>query len=414
MKKISHRQFKKLLSQDEIQLEEDLHIGKWYESYHKLSLVDFDSSYIDTFTGSLDGNGYTIYNLKTPICNVLEGEIKNVKITSEEEFTNSVIGRRNEELINNVTIECNIQVDEESDAGGFVSKNNGEILESEFSGKIIKPEKAYFGEASVGGIVGVNHETIKDCSVTDGYIKSKQNTGCIAGKNVGTVKNCIVENSEVCVEISNVGGVVGDNTGQIYDCHTINSTIKGQRDGDNKLIGPVGGIAGSTTEDSEIIKSSVRDKCHIEGGQFVGGIAGVNLGEILESILHKNNYITGRDCIGGIAGRTIQANNLDNHVVRIHKTIAEGEVSGEKSVGGVVGELNKYCSVSCSISNSEVDFHVSGGTMIGKVDKDVTIENCHYYGNQDTDTVGNGTVEQIYDSRDLNKTEVLGLTQVKE
>jgi len=411
MKKISHHQFKKLLLQDEIELEEDLYIGRWYEKFRKLSLVEFSSSYIDTFTGRLNGNGYTIHNLKTSICDVLEGEIKDVKITSEEELTTSVIGESNEGLINNVTVECNIQVEEQADAGGFVSINDGEISDSEFSGEIIKPEKSHFGEASVGGIVGVNSKMIKNCSVTSGYIKSKQNAGCIAGKNEATIKNCTVKNSEVYAEISDVGGIVGKNTGEIYGCHAINSIIKGQVE-NNKLIGPVGGIAGSTTENSKIIKSSVKDKCHIEGGQFVGGIVGVNLGEIIESVLNKTNYVTGRSCVGGIAGRTIQANNLDNHVVRVHKTIAEGEVSGKKIVGGVIGDLNKYCSVSCSISNTEIDCSMESGTMIGEADEDISIANCYYYGDQETDTVGNKMVEGIYESRDLSRTEVLGLASM--
>ncbi len=109
-----------------------------------------------------------------------------------------------------------------------------------------------------------------------------------------------------------------------------------------------GQIGGFTTVSQSYATGVVR------GDQVVGGLVGVNLGEITQS--HATATVTGNESIGGLVG----VNGLS-----IIQSYATGEVEGNNYVGGLVGVNGGIPGVSGDIGQSYATGAVSGGSQIG-------------------------------------------------
>jgi hypothetical protein len=130
----------------------------------------------------------------------------------------------------------------------------------------------YAGDCSgLFGVVGSYGDDVKaviqDLTVA-GSIVSGTNTGGIAGKNNGIIKNCtnsatITDNAAIPGN-ANVGGIVGDNHGNIYFCLNC-----GAINGENYC----GGISGLNTGSTSTVYGCM-NIASVSGADYIGGISG--------------------------------------------------------------------------------------------------------------------------------------------
>lgn len=252
--------------------------------------ADIDLGYseftpIPTFGGTFNGNGYTISGLKITSSGSSLGLFRYVEK-----------GGRVENL--NVT---GIVMPEgsQSSVGGIVGKNSGTIKNCTFRGSVE-------GETKVGGIAGQNAESgsLISCE-TSGSVRGKTATGGIAGSSSGMVMNC-------------------ENNAGINLTQSEETLLPSDINVDDIL-------GGETGEDEENILNSCSD---------TGGVAGYSDG-IIQSC--ANNGDVGYPHVGyntgGIAGR--QSGYLSG-------CVNNGTIHGRKEVGGIVGQTEPYLSITPS------------------------------------------------------------------
>lgn len=196
------------------------------------------------FTGTFDGNGYTISGLNADwsdysasnvgLFAINAGTIKNFSLVigdiGGDSCIGTVAGLNNGGTISNVTVTQNTALDSgngvtglndsSSFAGGIVGKNSSGII-TKSSAKV-----SVYGYYFVGGLVGGNFDELSQC-----YCKGSVNN---------TLSNSVLQ---YCAYI---GGLVGGNKGSISDCYSYTS---GEVKGNQYVGGAVGGnySAGSIT-----------------------------------------------------------------------------------------------------------------------------------------------------------------------
>ena len=138
----------------------------------------------------------------------------------------------------------------------------------DFDGQNHTVSGLYINTAGVDGaglFASNDYYTIKNITLTNGYIHGEKNVGAVVGYNTGTLINC---HSDISVNGSgSIGGIVGHHAGgEISHCSNTGSVV---------IFGAstaTGGIAGS------VYGSSIITNCfntgYIKGGICVGGIVG--------------------------------------------------------------------------------------------------------------------------------------------
>ncbi len=245
-----------------------------------------------------------------------------------------------------------------SGIGGVVSLNAGLVYDCALNEN--------FGNAAlnyIGGIAGINigtsaasstyktitykPGTIQSCQTAGGKtIAGQSNVGGIAGWNAngGTLKDNI---SQANIQGSGnyIGGLVGRNSGSI-EAGTDNGTAS--RNIEGKSGEGVGGLVGineatgtikvvGTTTTGELI--AVNDKVTVWGKEKVGGIIGINAGQIGET---NGTYLTCQaksvratnGLVGGIAGTT-------NGNIRYARNRSASVSADAGYAGGIVAENNE-------------------------------------------------------------------------
>jgi len=213
------------------------------------------------FTGSLDGNGFTIRNLNISenerdnigLFGYSNGTLNNILIENanvEGKNNVGILVGRNEGTINNVGIENSIVTGQEN-IGGLVGENSGNISKSYVS---IEAN----GIHKVGGLVGKSEIGNIEKSYSVGEVTgSLDYIGGLIGENDSLVKNCYTTAN---VDGNNfVGGLIGNNLNNVENCYAI-GIVKGTG---IKLGGLIGGgaseeVANSywTPETTEMLISS--------------------------------------------------------------------------------------------------------------------------------------------------------------
>lgn len=161
--------------------------------------------------------------------------------------------------------------------GGFVGVNEGSIRNCSFSGEVS-------GLSNVGGFVGLNSGSISGCSFS-GFLLGEHQVGGIAGRNEGLLSRCQNKgevntvavtpsgerrfdlasfSQDEFVDLSNIAGIAGENDGSILSCR--NSGPVGYKyTGYN--VGGIAGKSGGFVEDCT-------NESAVEGRRDVGGIVG--------------------------------------------------------------------------------------------------------------------------------------------
>ncbi|MDR1870217.1 MAG: hypothetical protein LBQ82_09580 [Treponema sp.] len=193
------------------------------------------------FTGTFNGNGYTITDLT--ITDFSE-------IGSEQGMFGTIgVGGTVKNL---ALVRCAINA--RGDVGGVAGKNFGTVISCSVSGSII-------GSGSVGGVVGYNEGTVSNCYST-GTISGDSDVGGIVGNNQVEVENCY--STSTVSGGGNIGGVVGNNEGTVSNCYST-GTVSGDS--------CVGGIVG---ENHLLTKNCVALNLSVSADSFIGRVVGLN------------------------------------------------------------------------------------------------------------------------------------------
>jgi hypothetical protein len=276
-------------------------------------------------------------------------------------------------------------------SGGLVGENWGRIAGSAAS---IEGRQHSTTDTVTGGLVGINHGvgTIAACTTAQDLSTQAGNIGGIAGENDG----CIMEASakgDVTGVSTNIGGIAGVNRGWI-DYTTA--------DGDVIVSSPgsginVGGLVGNniTVDEIATITHSHATGNIVGGDSYLGGLVGKNTQGSIERCSASGTVLGGTNCIGGLVGVNIgeESGNLNGKIddsdaygatgnaqacwvgglVGLNRGIvfnsrAEGSVTGNQWVGGLVGELTHpaYIERSSALGNVEaVSLDGSNGRFVG-------------------------------------------------
>lgn len=144
-----------------------------------------------------------------------------------------------------------------------------------------------FGAQGGGGVCGVNHGELQNCSNSSTVIGNKyEGTGGVCGNNnKGTVRNC--KNTGSVRGSAPLGGVCGNNYGTIKNCFnegTVSVTV---------TSGGVGGVCGINRHYGRI--ESCYNTASVSGQYNVGGVCGY------DSYFIKNCYYLSGTAAGGIS-----------------------------------------------------------------------------------------------------------------
>ncbi len=292
--------------------------GMYYKVFNNFTHTSaFADIQHNRFLGTLDGNGRTI--------------TVNGNAGLFFELGTSAV-------IHNLTVAGDITTATVPLIGGFAVHNHGLIRDSESrlaltstAGEVANRETMMDGGA--GGFVGINHEDgviervrFAGSSSANGVIKANIGGGGIASINYGIIRDATnrgtmgaynaVENGRTLSRYSYMGGIAGFNFGTIERTSTTSvGKLMAQRYWDvnvpptaatNRVIGGIVGYNGPTG----VIRESFFSGIRVHGDQFVGGIAGINAGEIRDSYAGSRfysstgirSYVGGRLNVGGIAG----------------------------------------------------------------------------------------------------------------
>ena len=179
--------------------------------------------------------------------------------------------------------------------------------------------------------------TVKNVKLTDVEVTGCFYVGGVAGQNDGAVENCSVDGTVTGTGVT--GGIVGTNYGTISGCKAEGTVTTGSESN-------VGGIAGNgapnyDTGTGGIIGSTI-EGCYstaaVSGNRFVGGVVG-NLGNGCSLMACYSTGSVTATSTTGYAGGVVGANVQGTVTGCYH---ANGNVNGPAGyVGGIVG-LNTY------------------------------------------------------------------------
>ncbi len=199
-----------------------------YADFHLTSNIDCwdrNEKITSSFSGKLDGRGYTIENTNTPLFGTNNGQIKNIRLEG-------------------------VNIERSGSSGAVAVQNSGRIENTTVSGEI-------GGQSDIGGIVGTNTNKIIS-SFSEAHVNGTgSNVGGLAGSNTGTIKNSYAVGSVIGGDT--VGGLVGQTTG------TVDKTYSGAR---VQSDGSRGGLTGSGEADNSFwsIDASGIDPEEDQGG----------------------------------------------------------------------------------------------------------------------------------------------------
>lgn len=198
-------------------------------------------------------------------------------------------------------------------------------------------------QEEIGGIVGVNYGTIRNCSVS-GMICGVDTVGGIAGLNCPTGQIIGCHANATVMATDNTGGIVGKNEGIISDCISAASVNIEELE----TVMDLGGIDIGTMNFTQTVVTR----------NNMGGIAGCSDG-IIKSCTNTGiiGYAHTGYNVGGIVG-------TQNGIVL--ECVNEGSVYGRKDVGGIVGQAEPYVEseyLSEQIEQTERDINRINRTM---------------------------------------------------
>jgi len=202
--------------------------------------------------------------------------------------------------------------------------------------------------SSFGGIAGVNHGLIKDCTVSlkakDEGINAVSACGGIVGANFGGIKNCsaFVEFNASGIHIGGIAGYMkgGDKYRFVENCNLLKGSSLVSNGKYGAYGGAVGGIIATMASQGvndglKVVDCSVEEARIAYKGDFSGATAGGVVGYAMVEVSNCKSAATveGLDYVGGIAG---QINSVAGPVL-MRQCVNTGQVSGRDYVNDILG-----------------------------------------------------------------------------
>ncbi|MES2206387.1 MAG: GLUG motif-containing protein, partial [Pseudomonadota bacterium] len=289
---------------------------------------------IGTFTGSLNGQNFTISNL-----NINRPSTNSVGLFGTLGGSASV---SNLGLINSV-------ISGQSNVGALAGFNNGSgTISNVYSTGTISATNNY-----AGGLVGVldNSSALISNSYSSASITGNTASGGLIGQLFGGTAANSYASGTVITTSDNPGGLVGENRGTItssYATGNVSSTSGWT----------VGGLVGSNN--GGIIKGASYATGNVTGtGNNVGGLAGSNSGTISES-----SYATGSVSAGGSVAGGLVGNNASTGIIT--NTYATGNATANSDgAAGLVGDNSGTISSSYATGSVTSSNGWNSGGLVG-------------------------------------------------
>ena len=277
------------------------------------------------FTGSYDGNGYSIRNLKINFNKfdqyngmfgyVKEAVLENITIDNRERLDNVDMSSYSSRKQKN---QSQIEPADKQGVGGLVGMNDeGTIKNCHFYGKVI----AFPGLVSAG-FIGINKGSIENSS----FNGSKDGSGSgFVYENYGSI---IGSSAHGDIQGQGISGFVRNNDG-VIEFSYVNMRVTGYI-----------GVAGFVSKNQGEIRSSFM-RGTIVGGRNSGGFVGDNYGQIenvyvladLEMMIEDNGNFPPSYEIGGVVGRNDSGGVIQNAFIAGTMNI-DGDVEFISSFGG--------------------------------------------------------------------------------
>ncbi|CAN2175222.1 GLUG [Candidatus Nanopelagicaceae bacterium] len=271
-----------------------------------------------SLTTSLNGNGFTVRNLKGPMFQGISGgEVVDLTLETHNDgaLGNGILATEvTNSIIENVTLR-----------GSLVSLAN-----------------------NTGGLAGhIQDSTVEQVNSTVNISGSHNGIGGI----VGSSENSTISLVKVEATISgsnNVGGIAG-----VVDSTTISSSqFKGSVEADSNNAG---GIAGAINDGTQI-NSSYSDGS-VEGNSQIGGLVGSSTGAASNLVVgsYSTGLVSGNYDVGGLIGKADQ--------ISIENSFSRAEISGvgtytSEKLGGLAGSASGF-SVNNSYASGTIESRVS-------------------------------------------------------
>ena len=276
----------------------------------------------DAYTGSFDGDGYTVSGLpqmELPLFDTIGsgGELKNLTLSGA--------------TVNYIS---------STPAVGLVENNNGTV-----SGCAVS-DITIIGSTS-SAMIGTNRGTVTNCTATNITVAGKSAAAGIVYLNTGTIEKCnVVSGTVKAVHTENydshAGGIcVRSGAGTIRECSN-NADVTAESS--STVIYAAAGIVAAPSDSSG---ASVQvTKCSNSGdikGGYAGGISGYDNTSAYAniSLCYNEGAIT-----GGIAGG-IAASGSYNASDKILNCYNAGDVNATSKAGGIAGEQGNCIIENC-------------------------------------------------------------------
>lgn len=276
------------------------------------------------FSGSLDGRGFSIYNMT-------------IDYDENRKFY-GMFGVIAGGTVSNLNLK-NVKISSSESCGAVAAVNYGMIQNCSVSGVITADQTKSI--AMTGGIAGDNYSTIKGCEA-DMQITARGNsstTGGICANNEGNIINCLSKGSitgfgKSVASNSALGGICGFSTnGKIYE--SCSQTVMTA----NSHISYVGGICGMING-GEIYKTtntaplSAQAKKSINSTVYIGGIAGLSSDAIIMNSFSTKELVSDGVNVytGGISGY-----NMQGHIQSCYSVSPIMQYSEKAYAGGIAG-----------------------------------------------------------------------------
>ncbi len=276
----------------------------------------------DAYTGSFDGDGYTVSGLpqmELPLFDTIGsgGELKNLTLSGA--------------TVNYIS---------STPAVGLVENNNGTV-----SGCAVS-DITIIGSTS-SAMIGTNRGTVTNCTATNITVAGKSAAAGIVYLNTGTIEKCnVVSGTVKAVHTENydshAGGIcVRSGAGTIRECSN-NADVTAESS--STVIYAAAGIVAAPSDSSGASVQVI--KCFNSGdikGGYAGGISGYDNTSAYAniSLCYNEGAITG-DIAGGIA-----ASGSYNASDKILNCYNAGAVNATSKAGGIAGEQGNCIIENC-------------------------------------------------------------------
>ena len=319
----------------------------------------------NSYTGTFDGAGHTITNLKVTSSDAVVAYFLMPDIHTAAALF-GVVGTGGR--VENLTVSADITNEPRTSA----STNN------------------IYGDAAA--IVGYNHGTVTNC--TAGGTVTAKDANCYAGGIAainlrGTIVGCSNRSTVTLANsVQYVGGITGHNDyGTISGCSN-SGTVKGL----NSTGCSAGGIAGAvngTITGGTITNGTITNCTNsgtVSGGERNGGIAGWNHTGKITNCTNSGSVTTDGGKAGGIAGQNNNASSITNCTNSgTVETIAFGS-----RAGGIAGHNDNASITNCTNSGSVTKGGGTAGGIAALNDGGGKITNCGFITSADLPAVFGG------------------------